>query len=74
MDLTEQIDDYEAQHNDQLQMEARLEALLYEMECSCMFDDEDMALIRHACGMPKKYISPLKAMFDDLTDVFGKGK
>ena len=73
MDFSDQIDDYEAQYNDQLQTEIKLEALIYELECSCMFDDDDIALLRHACGLPKKQSpSPLNGLFNDFGQIFGK--
>ena len=75
MEFRTEADDYEAQHNDQLQTEFRLEEIFFALENGQPLDNEELALLRYSCGMPKKpYVSPLKDIFDDFANIFGKGK
>lgn len=71
--MNELIDDYEAQHNDQLQTEFRLEEIFFTLEAGQPLNEEEIALLRHECGMSKKPTpSPLKELFNDFGQIFGK--
>ena len=47
-------DDYEAQHNDQLQTEFKLEEIFFTLENGQPLDEEELTLLRYSCGMSKK--------------------
>ena len=50
-------------------------SIFFTLENGQPLDSEELALLRYSCGMPKKpYVSPLKEIFDDFADIFGKGK
>jgi hypothetical protein len=49
------------QYNDQVQTEFRLEEIFGALERAEPLDDEEIALLRHSCGMPKKTIQEIKA-------------
>lgn len=75
MEFREQIDDYEAQHNDQLQTEFRLEEIFFALESGQPLDDEEIALLRFLCGMPSKHKNEtLTNLFNDFGTIFGQGK
>lgn len=70
--MNDLIDDYEAQHNDQLQTEFRLEEIFFSLENGQPLDEEEISLLRYQCGMSKPSPSPLKELFNDFGQIFGK--
>ncbi len=64
--------DYLDQYNDQVQTEFRLKEIFGALERAEPLDDEEIALLRHSCGMPKKTIQQIKAEAQKklLRDIF----
>ena len=60
------------QYNDQVQTKFRLEEIFGALERAEPLDDEEIALLRHSCGMPKKTIQQIKAEAQKklLRDIF----
>ena len=62
--------DYLDQYNDQVQTEFRLEEIFGALERAEPLDDEEIALLRHSCGMPKKSLTQAAAQKRLLRDIF----
>lgn len=60
------------QYNDQVQTEFRLEEIFGALERAEPLDDEEIALLRYSCGMPKKSLTQIKAEAQKrlLRDIF----
>ena len=56
-----------------LEMEERLEIALDNMEYGTELDQDDIDVIRVACGKPKRNVL-LQTVFDDFGNVFGGTK
>lgn len=65
-------EDLLAQYNDQVQTEFRLEEIFGALERAEPLDEEEIALLRHSCGMPKKSLTQIKAEAQKrlLRDIF----
>ena len=54
------------------QQEERLEAALERMEAGDFLSDDDISVIRWACGKPSKPKSKLAPLFEDWASIFRK--
>ena len=54
------------------QQEERLEAALERMEAGDFLSDDDISVIRWACGKPSKSKSKLAPVFEDWASIFRK--
>ena len=54
------------------QQEERLEAALERMEAGDFLSDDDISVIRWACGKPSKPKSKLAPVFEDWATIFRK--
>ena len=54
------------------QQEERLEAALERMEAGDFLSDDDVSVIRWACGKPSKPKSKLAPVFEDWASIFRK--
>jgi len=54
------------------QQEERLEAALERMEAGDFLSDDDISVIRWACGKPSKPKSKLAPVFEDWASIFRK--
>lgn len=52
------------------QQEERLEAALEKMEAGDFLSDDDISVIRWACGKPSKPKSKLSPIFEDWASIF----
>ena len=54
------------------EQEERLEAALEKMEAGDFLSDDDISVIRWACGKPSKPKSKLSPIFEDWASIFRK--
>ena len=54
------------------EQEERLEAALEKMEAGDFLSDDDISVIRWACGKPSKPKSKLSQIFEDWASIFRK--
>lgn len=67
------MDDYEAQHNDRMQTEQRLEEVMDKLEAGDGLTNEEIDLVRWACGLPAKNRTNLMTeIFNDWATIWRK--
>lgn len=67
------MDDYEAQHNDRMQTEQRLESIMDKLESGDALTLEEIDLVRWGCGLQAKQRSnPMMDIFNDWATIWRK--
>lgn len=67
------MDDYEAQHNDRMQTEQRLEEIMEKLERGDILSMDEISLVRWGCGLPAKAQNNYLAdIFNDWANIWRK--
>jgi len=67
------MNDYEAQHNDRMQTEQRLEEIMQKLEQGDVLSLEEIDLVRWGCGLPARtQQNYLADIFNDWANIWRK--
>ena len=67
------MNDYEAQNNDRMQTEQRLEEIMDKLERGDILSIEEVDLVRWGCGLPARpQVTQLIDIFNDWANIWRK--